>query len=109
MSRNSAPLSDEERAELEELRAERDRANMTKEAATQRALENERRRREEQDLRDAQERERRRAQRAYEREHPDYSVDDLEPMPAVQKVVIAVLGVAFVVLIAYLVWFNLLR
>lgn len=106
---DSAPLSEEERAELEELRA------------AQRAAQQAQREREEREelrrLREAQkhaqedaeyyaERERRREERRKARENPDYGLDDLEPMSLKQKVIIGVGAALAVVVVAYLIWFN---
>ncbi|MBM6999586.1 hypothetical protein I3I95_05525 [bacterium] len=112
MSDGNSSLTDEEREELERLRAQK--------AAAEQRQRDEQDRRELERLRKQQrlaqedaayyaERQRRKEERQREREHPDYSLDDLEPMPRVQKIVIGVLAVAFVVLIAYLIWFNVLR
>lgn len=105
MADESTPLSDEERAELEALRAAK-RAN---EEAAQRAELEALRRDQAQAEEDAAyyaEREARKARRAYEREHPDYSVDDLPPMPLKQKIVLAVAVLLVVALVFYLIWCN---
>ena len=41
-----------------------------------------------------------------ERENPDYSLDDLPPIPLKQKVVMAVAIALVVALVFYLIWFN---
>lgn len=109
MSNDAKPLTDEERAELEALRA----AKMAADEA-----ERERQERQElENLRQAQkyaqedaeyyaEKERRREERRRERENPDYSLEDLPPMPTKQKVVIGVLVAMAILLIVYLIWFN---
>ena len=110
MSDNDTPLSDEERAELEALReAKRAADEAQRERAARAELEN---------LRKAQkyakedadyyaEKERRKEERRRARENPDYSLDDLEPMPVKQKIVIGVILVMFVLLVIYLVMFNM--
>ena len=53
------------------------------------------------------EKERRKEERRRARENPDYGLDDLEPMPAKQKIVIGVILAMFVLLVIYLVMFNM--
>lgn len=102
-------LTDEERAELEALRE----AKRATDAAERERLE----RQELENLRKAQkyaqedaeyyaEKERRREERRKERENPDYSLDDLPPMPLKQKIVIGVLVVMAILLVVYLIWYN---
>ena len=108
-SDESAPLSDEERAELEALRAAK---RASEEAARERAEREELeqlRRNQKQLQEDAEyyaERERRKEERRRERENPDYSLDDLPPIPLKQKVVMAVAIALVVALGLYLIWFN---
>ena len=109
---NATPLSDDERAELEALRARQAQLNQAaQEAAERRELENLRKAQKyaQEDAEYYAEKQRRKEQRAYEREHPDYSLDDLEPMPLKQKVVIGVLAVGFILLVIYIIWFNVLN
>ncbi len=95
------PLTDEERAELEELRAAKERVERE---------ELERLRRDQKHLKeDAEyyaERERRKEERRRERENPDYSLDDLPPMSVKQKIVLGVAAALAVALVFYLIWFN---
>ena len=113
MSDSSAtPLSDDERAELEALRAQQAKMNQAaQEAAERRELENLRKAQKyaKEDAEYYAEKQRRKEQRAYEREHPDYSLDDLEPMPMKQKILIGVFALGFVLLIIYIIWFNVLN
>ena len=105
MSDNDTPLSDEERAELEALReAKRAADEAQRERAARAELENLRKAQKyaKEDAEYYAEKERRRA-----RENPDYSLDDLEPMPVKQKIVIGVILVMFVLLVIYLVMFNM--
>ncbi len=103
-------LSDDEREELERLRAQQAKMQASaQEEADRRELENLRKQQKyaKEDAEYYAEKAKRKAQREYEREHPDYSLDDLEPMPLKQKIVIAVAILAVILLVAYLVWFNL--
>jgi hypothetical protein len=103
---SSNDLTEEERAELEALRAAKRESDEAERARQERAeLENLRKSQKyaQEDAEYYAERERRREERRRERENPDYGVDDLEPMPLKQKVVIAVLLVilaAFIYIIA---------
>lgn len=110
MADNETPLSEDERAELERLRA----AQAEAAAANQARIEREELKR----LREKQkyaredaayyaEKARRKAEREKERENPDFSVDDLPPMPKKQKIVLGAVGVAVLALVGYLVWFNM--
>lgn len=103
-------LSDDERAELEALRAQKRAQEEALQAAREREeLEQLRKQQAQQreDLAYYRQKEEKRRQREHERANPDYSLDDLEPMPVKQKIVIAVLAVMTVLMIAYLIWFNL--
>lgn len=105
MAQGNVGLTDEERAELEALRA----AKADQEALQERAELERLRKQQKYAKEDAEyyaERERRKEERRRERENPDYGVDNLEPMTTRQKVVIGVLLAMVVVLIIYLVWFN---
>ena len=106
---NESPLSADERAELERLRAAQAAAAEANQARVEREeLERLRKSQKyaEEDARHYAEKQRRREERERARENPDYSVDDLPPMPTKQKVVLGVVAAAVVVLVAYLVWFN---
>lgn len=106
VSNEQTSLSDEERAELEALR----RAKRANEAAQERAeLENLRKSQKyaQEDAEYYAERARKKAEREYAREHPDYGLDDLEPMSTKQKVVIGVIVAMAIVLVIYLICFNL--
>lgn len=102
-------LSDEERAELEALRAAK-RANdeAERERMERQELENLRQAQKyaQEDAEYYAERERRREERRKERENPDYSLEDLPPMPLKQKVVIGVIVAMAVLLVVYLIWYN---
>ena len=105
-------ITDDERAELEALRAQQAKMNQAaQEAAERRELENLRKAQKyaKEDAEYYAEKQRRKEQRAYEREHPDYSLDDLEPMPMKQKILIGVFALGFVLLIIYIIWFNVLN
>lgn len=102
-------LSDEERAELEALRAAK-RANdeAERERMERQELENLRQAQKyaQEDAEYYAERERRREERRKERENPDYGLEDLPPMPLRQKVVIGVIAAMAVLLVVYLIWYN---
>ena len=106
---NESPLSEDERAELERLRAAQAKAAEANQARIEReelARLRKNQKYAEEDARYYAEKQRRREERERERENPDYSVDDLPPMPKKQKIVLGIVAVAVVVLIGYLVWFN---
>lgn len=108
-SEDSTPLTDEERAELEALReAKRAADEAARERAEREELERLRKNQKyaQEDAAYYAEREQRKEKRRQERENPDYSLDDLPPMPLKQKVVLAVGIALFVVLVFYLIWFN---
>lgn len=109
MSEESTPLSDEERAELEALRAAKRAADEAERERAERA-ELERLRRDQkyakEDAEYYAERERRKEERRRERENPDYGLDDLPPMPMKQKVILAVAAVLVVALVIYLIMSN---
>lgn len=110
MSDNDTPLSDEERAELEALReAKRAADEAQRERAACAELENLRKAQKyaKEDAEYYAEKERRKEERRRARENPDYGLDDLEPMPAKQKIVIGVILAMFVLLVIYLVMFNM--
>lgn len=102
-------LTDEERAELEVLREAKRITDEAERARLERAeLENLRKAQKyaQEDAEYYAERERRREERRRERENPDYSLDDLPPMPMRQKIVIGVLVAMAVLLVVYLIWYN---
>lgn len=102
-------LTDEERMELEALRAQKAAAEeATREARERAELEQLRRAQKhaEEDARDLAERQRRREERRKAWENPDYGVDDLEPMPTKQKIVIAVLAVILVIFIIFVIVYG---
>lgn len=108
-SNDTQPLSDEEREELERLRAEQ--ARIQEAAAAQRQREELERLRKQQKYakEDAEyyaEKARRKAEREKAREHPDYSVEDVPPMPLMQKIILGVFAVMVVALVGYFVMFN---
>ena len=108
-SNDTQPLSDEEREELEQLRAQQAKLQQAAAAQQQRSELERLRKAQKYAKEDAEyyaEKARRKAERERQREHPDYSVDDLPPMPTKQKVVIGVFAVMAAALIAYLIWFN---
>jgi len=109
MAYDDAPLSDEERAELEALRAAKREAEEAERERRERA-ELERLRKDAKYLKeDAEyyaEKERRKEERRKAWENPDYGLDDLEPMPMKQKIIIGVIAAMVVVLGIYLVMFN---
>ena len=110
MSDNDTPLSDEERDELEALReAKRAADEAQRERAARAELENLRKAQKyaKEDAEYYAEKERRKEERRRARENPDYGLDDLEPMPAKQKIVIGVILAMFVLLVIYLVIFNM--
>ncbi len=110
MSDNDTPLSDEERAELEALReAKRAADEAQRERAARAELENLRKAQKyaKEDAEYYAEKERRKEERRRARENPDYGLDDLEPMSAKQKIVIGVILAMFVLLVIYLVMFNM--
>ena len=110
MSDTDTPLSDDERAELEALRqAKREADEAQRERAERAELENLRKAQKyaKEDAEYYAEKERRKEERRRARENPDYGLDDLEPMPTKQKVVIGVILVMAVVLVVYLVAFNM--
>ena len=102
-------LTDEERAELEALReAKRATDEAERERLERQELENLRKAQKyaQEDAEYYAEKERRREERRKERENPDYSLDDLPPMPLKQKIVIGVLVVMAILLVVYLIWYN---
>lgn len=102
-------LTDEERAELEALReAKRATDKAERERLERQELENLRKAQKyaQEDAEYYAEKERRREERRKERENPDYSLDDLPPMPLKQKIVIGVLVVMAILLVVYLIWYN---
>ena len=102
-------LTDEERAELEALReAKRATDEAERERLERQELENLRKAQKyaQEDAEYYAEKERRREERSKERENPDYSLDDLPPMPLKQKIVIGVLVVMAILLVVYLIWYN---
>lgn len=108
-SNDTQPLSDEEREELERLRAEQARLQQAVAAQQQRDELERLRKAQKYAQEDAEyyaEKARRKAEREKAREHPDYSVDDVPPMPLIQKIVLAVVGVMAAALIVYFIWFN---
>lgn len=110
MSNTDTPLSDDERAELEALReAKRASDAAERERAERAELENLRKAQKyaKEDAEYYAEKERRKEERRRAREHPDYGLDDLEPMPMKQKIVIGVILAMFVLLVTYLIVFNL--
>jgi SpoVK/Ycf46/Vps4 family AAA+-type ATPase len=110
VSNNQSALSDEERAELEALRAAKRASDDAERQRQERAeLENLRKSQKyaQEDAEYYAEKARKKAEREYAREHPDYGLDDIEPMSTKQKIVIAVIVVMAIILVAYLVVFNL--
>lgn len=108
-SNDTQPLSDEEREELERLRAEQARLQQAAAAQQQRDELERLRKAQKYAQEDAEyyaEKARRKAEREKAREHPDYSVDDVPPMPLVQKIVLAVVAVMAAALVIYFIWFN---
>ena len=108
-SNDSRPLSDEEREELEQLRAQQAQLQQAAAAQQQRNELERLRKAQKYAKEDAEyyaEKARRKAERERQREHPDYSADDVPPMSKKQKIVIAVFAVMAVMLVAYLIWFN---
>jgi uncharacterized membrane protein YdbT with pleckstrin-like domain len=103
---SNTALTDEERAELEALRAAKRETDEAERARQERAeLENLRKSQKyaQEDAEYYAERARRRAERERERENPDFGVDDLEPMSLKQKIVMAVLGVVLLAFVAIIV------
>ncbi|MBS5451444.1 MAG: hypothetical protein KHY83_01715 [Coriobacteriia bacterium] len=108
-SNDSTPLSDEEREELEALRAQQAKLQQAAAAQQQRDELERLRKAQKYAKEDAEyyaEKARKKAEREKAREHPDYSADDVPPMPAKQKIVLAVFAVMAVLLVGYLIWFN---
>lgn len=108
-SNDTQPLSDEEREELEQLRAQQAKLQQAAAAQQQRDELERLRKAQKYAKEDAEyyaEKARRKAERERQREHPDYSVDDVPPMSSKQKIVIAVFAVMAVALVGYLIWFN---
>ncbi len=108
-TKDSSPLSDEERAELERLRAAQAAAQQANADALARKELEQLRKNQKYAKEDAEyyaERERRKAEKEKAREHPDYGVDDLPPMPLRQKIVLIVVVVLVVALIFYLIAAN---
>ncbi len=103
------PLTDEEREELEQLRAQQAQIQQTMRDRQQREELERLRKAQKYAKEDAEyyaEKARRKAEREKARENPDYSVDDVPPMPLKQKVVLGVLAAMAVLLVVYLVVFN---
>lgn len=109
MANESTPLSDEERAELEALRAAKRASDEAERERAERAELERLRKNQKYAKEDAEyyaERERRKEERRRERENPDYSLDDLPPMPLKQKVILGVVAVLVVALVIYLIMSN---
>ena len=103
-------LSDEERAELEQLRAQKTALEEAQREQQERAELEQLRKQQKHALEDAEyyaEKQRRKEERRKAWENPDYGVEDLEPMPLKQKIVIAVIAVIAVLVIGYVVYHNI--